>query len=67
MEKLLNSDDVARLLGVTREYVQTLCRSGQIGYIKPGGHYRFTKEFVEEFIQKSTVEAEGCGKKGSVS
>ena len=57
MEAFLNSDDLAKALGVSRGTIQNWAEAKKIGYYKIGRELRFTKKDLDNFIQSRRVEA----------
>lgn len=57
-QPLLTPDDIAAVLGVTRDYViKTLIYERRIDHIKVGGHARFTPEALDKYLKANTREA----------
>lgn len=50
MEKLLTSEEVGEILGVTKK---TVCYTLSIPYIKVAGKRMYQKKDIENFIQKN--------------
>jgi excisionase family DNA binding protein len=57
-QTLLTPDDVAGVLGVSRDYVlKTLVYQRRIEFIKVGGFVRFAPEAIDKLIAANTTEA----------
>jgi excisionase family DNA binding protein len=55
---LLTPDDIAEILGVSRQYVlKTLVFERRIDFVKIGGHVRFEPAAVEKLIKAGRTEA----------
>ena len=52
MTKLLNSFEVAELLGESREYVYTLARQGILPSVRLGRKVKFSQDAIERFIEE---------------
>lgn len=51
-QEVLSSGDVGKLFGVNAKTVTRWAKEGLIDYfITPGGHYRYHREDVFEFLQ----------------
>jgi excisionase family DNA binding protein len=56
MNEVLNLDEVAKLLKVSKRTVQREVELGKLEAFKVGRALRFTKQAVEEYMQKQTVK-----------
>ena len=53
MGELIDAKEVAKRLGVSRKTVYTYAKTGKLPFIElTPRNYRFTREDVEEFLQK---------------
>lgn len=50
--KLLNTEQVSKILNFTVPYVRKLSREGKIGSVKIGREIRFTEQDVKDYIEK---------------
>lgn len=50
---LLNADEVADLLGMTRDWVYSETRAGRIPHVRLGRYYRYRRESIERWISES--------------
>ena len=58
-QPLLTQEDVAEILGVSRDYVaKTLVFQRHIDFIKIGGKVRFEPDAVEKLINSRRIEAQ---------
>jgi excisionase family DNA binding protein len=56
--RLLTPDDLAAILGVTKDYVhKVLVYQRRMEVVKVGGFVRFTQEAVDRYLQAQTREA----------
>jgi excisionase family DNA binding protein len=53
MTKLLSTEDVAEMLGVTRSTIMRWIREGTLNASKPGAKYYITEEDVQEMLRNS--------------
>ena len=51
--KLLNADDIAEILGISRSKVYQLMKSGDLPSVRIGKSVRVRKRDLEEFIKTS--------------
>lgn len=51
-ETLINARDVAQLLGMSVDYVWTLCRRGEIPHQRFGKKLRFRPSAIEEWLRE---------------
>lgn len=51
-EHLLSADEVAEMIGMTREYVYELSRRGRIPTITFGRHRRYRREAVVRWLEE---------------
>lgn len=56
MTRLLNVDEVAERLGVTKDWVWAQARAGRIPHVQLGRYRRFREEALEEWL--ATLENE---------
>jgi excisionase family DNA binding protein len=61
MVKLLNSLEVAEMLGESRDYVYTLARQGILPSVKLGRKVKFSEQALLEFIDKGGQAYAGNG------
>lgn len=55
IEKPLNTDDVATMLGVDGRTVQRLVQRGELTAFKAGRQFRYKRAEVEAYIQRNTI------------
>lgn len=48
---LLSAEDVAAMLGMSKDWVYSECRAGRIPHIKMGRYTRFRREAIEDWIR----------------
>jgi excisionase family DNA binding protein len=58
-EQLLTADQVAALLGVTRDWVYAESRAGRIPHVRLGRYYRYRQESIERWMHE--IEADTFG------
>jgi excisionase family DNA binding protein len=65
MEKLLNIEEIAEILGLEYKTIYRLIRNGELPAAKVGRVYRVSKADLESFLerQKQVVHEEATGKK----
>lgn len=51
-DRLLDAHDVARLIGMRKDYVWSLCRDGEIPHVRFGRHLRFRRQAIEEWLRE---------------
>lgn len=51
-EKLLNADDVAEVLGVTKDWVHRAARECRLPVVQLGRFQRFRREAIEQWIRE---------------
>lgn len=59
--ELLNTDDAARWLSVSRREVQRLCQVGSLPHIRIGREYRFTEQGLRNWLAKCQNEPSSMG------
>lgn len=52
-ETLMNVKDVATYLGLSERTIYSLIKRGEIPYLRAGGQYRFDREKVNQWLQKT--------------
>jgi excisionase family DNA binding protein len=57
-EKLLNTDDTAKMLGVKTSWVRMAVFRKKIPYVKLGRLVRFKREDLEKFIKDNSKKEE---------
>lgn len=67
MPELLTVADVARLLKISVSSVRRLQRRRQLPFVKVGGHVRYTRSDVAEYLTRQRVEAIDTNKYGSTN
>jgi len=65
MPELLTAADVARLLKISVSSVRRLQWRRQLPFVKVGGHVRYTRSDVVEYLASRRVEAIDTNKYGS--
>ena len=58
-DKLLNAQDIARLLQVSKPQVYLMMRRGDFPIVKMGRLVRARQSIIEAFIDKSTLSMKG--------
>ena len=58
-DKLLNAQDIARLLKVSKPQVYLMMRRGDFPIVKMGRLVRARQSIIEAFIDKSTLSMNG--------
>ncbi|NMC63347.1 MAG: helix-turn-helix domain-containing protein [SAR324 cluster bacterium] len=58
-DKLLNAQDIARLLQVSKPQVYLMMRRGDFPIVKMGRLVRVRQSIIEAFIDKSTLSMKG--------
>lgn len=58
---LLDADDVANLLKVGRSSVYQMLADGRLRGVKIGRSRRFTREEIDQFVQRLRTEASAVG------
>ena len=56
MEGLLNADQAAKILGISKSMVYLLATSGRLKKVKIGACLRFKREHLEQYIERCTEE-----------
>ncbi|GEM_PF-3177459 len=56
MEGLLNADQAAKILGVSKNMVYWLATTGALKKVKINTCLRFRREHLEEYIERCTQE-----------
>jgi excisionase family DNA binding protein len=56
MERLLNVNEVAELLGTTVRFPRRLIEERRIRFVKVGRHVRIPASALAEFIESGTIE-----------
>lgn len=56
---LMNTDEAARALGISRRSLQLYVAKSMVSYIKLGGSIRFSQKHLLEFIERCTTKAVG--------
>ena len=56
VEKLLNANEVATKLNISRSKAYALLRDGSIEVVKFGRSIRVTEDALDRFINKNTIE-----------
>jgi excisionase family DNA binding protein len=56
MERLLNVNEVAELLGTTVRFPRRLIEERRIRFVKVGRHVRIPASALAEFIEAGTIE-----------
>ena len=56
MDKLLNVEQAAELLGTTERFPRRLIAERRIRFVRVGRHVRIPESAVVEYIEASTVE-----------
>jgi len=67
VEKLLNGNEVAQILGISRSQAYMLMRNGIIEVIRFGRSVRVTEEALARFINESTVNPSGFDRETKLS
>jgi excisionase family DNA binding protein len=49
---LLSADDVATLLGMTKDWIYTETRAGRIPHVALGRYYRYRRESIDAWLQE---------------
>lgn len=52
MTSLLTADDVAAMLGVSRDWIYAEARAGRMPHVRLGRHVRFKAESIDEWISE---------------
>lgn len=52
MSKLLEADDVAKTLGMSRDWVYAEVRAGRIPHVRLGRYVRFREEAIDDWIRE---------------
>lgn len=53
MSKLLEADDVAEMLGMSKDWIYGEVRAGRIPHVRLGRYVRFRAEAIEDWIRES--------------
>ena len=64
MEAFMDSDDLAKALGVSRGTIQNWAEAKKIGYYKIGGELKFTKKDLDTYLEAHRIEARPTFRRG---
>ena len=51
-DRLLTADDVAAIVGMTKDWIYAEVRAGRIPHVKLGRYYRFREESIAAWIEE---------------